>query len=84
MMTNMEMLPPEILKKLYENGDVNNKHREIDGNTQDFMPVLKLFNPCGAATWLITEIEAEGEDMDGNHDYIMFGLCDLGFGSPPR
>lgn len=37
-------------------------------------PVLKLFNPCGAATWLITEID-EHEDM-------MYGLCDLGLGSP--
>jgi len=82
MMTNMKMLPPEILKQLHKNGDANNRHREIDGNTEDFKPVVKFFNPCGAATWLITEIEAEGEDMDGNHDYIMFGLCDLGFGSP--
>lgn len=82
MMTNMEMTPPLLLKKLYDNGDINNKHREIDGNTEDFQPVLKFFNPCGAATWLISEITDQGEDMDGNHDVIMFGLCDLGFGSP--
>ena len=82
MMTNMEMLPAEALKKLYENGETNNKHRGIDGNTEDFQPVVKFFNPMGAATWLISEIEASGEDMDGNHDYILFGLCDLGFGSP--
>jgi hypothetical protein len=42
----------------------------------DPRPVLKLFNPCGAATWLLTELlpEEDGE--------LAFGLCDLGFGSP--
>jgi hypothetical protein len=34
---------------------------------------MKLFNPCGAATWLITEMDPNG---------LMFGLCDLGMGSP--
>ena len=36
-------------------------------------PVVKLFNPTGVGTWLISEID----DND-----IMFGLCDLGMGSP--
>ena len=36
-------------------------------------PVLKLFNPCGDGTWLISEMDADG---------MMFGLCDLGHGSP--
>ena len=39
----------------------------------DRVPVMKLFNPCGAATWLISEID---------EDEIMFGLCDLGMGCP--
>ena len=43
-----------------------------DGNTIDFKPVIKLFNPCGAATWLISEL-----DPDTN---TMFGLCYLGQG----
>jgi len=38
-------------------------------------PVVKLFNPDGAATWLLTDIDPE------NHD-LAFGLCDLGLGSP--
>jgi hypothetical protein len=38
----------------------------------DHKPVVKLFNPVGAATWLLTEIEGD----------IAFGLCDLGMGSP--
>jgi len=36
-------------------------------------PALKLFSPVGAATWLISEID---------ENRIMFGLCDLGHGSP--
>ena len=39
----------------------------------DKKPVLKLFNPCGNQTWLFTEMD-ESE--------ILYGLCDLGFGSP--
>lgn len=38
-------------------------------------PVLKLFSPTGAATWLITSMDPEDEDT-------MFGLCDLGLGFP--
>ena len=37
------------------------------------MPVVRLFSPVGAATWLATEIDADG---------IFFGLADLGFGCP--
>jgi hypothetical protein len=36
---------------------------------------VKLFCPWGAATWLLSEIDPEDED-------IAFGLCDLGFGCP--
>tara|TARA_R110002073_G_scaffold335234_3_gene526699 strand:- start:3935 stop:4312 length:378 start_codon:yes stop_codon:yes gene_type:complete len=38
-------------------------------------PALKLFNPCGVATWLIT-------CMDPDYPDHLFGLCDLGFGFP--
>lgn len=40
----------------------------------DPVPVLKLFNPAGAGTWLITEL---GDDGD-----TLFGLCDLDMGCP--
>jgi len=40
----------------------------------DHIPVVKFFDPAGAATWLITEVL---EDQDS-----LFGLCDLGLGSP--
>jgi len=38
-------------------------------------PALKLFNPCGAATWLIT-------CRDPDYPDHLHGLCDLGFGFP--
>jgi len=37
-------------------------------------PVVKLFNPCGAATWLFSEYDEENK--------ILTGLCDLGMGCP--
>ena len=42
-------------------------------DTSDIKPVVKFFNPCGAATWLISEMDEDG---------MMFGLADLGFGTP--
>lgn len=36
-------------------------------------PVVKLFTPDANATWLLSELDAEG---------IAFGLCDLGLGCP--
>ena len=41
----------------------------------DFHPVVKLFDPCGAATWLLTEIDPDDET-------VAWGLCDLGMGFP--
>lgn len=72
------------------NGDTNNKMignkmklltKEIEaklvkqwGGEKTNKPYLKLFNPCGDATWLITEYDPK--------ERVFFGLCDLGFGSP--
>lgn len=41
----------------------------------DPMPVVKIFNPVGAATWLLCSLDHEDPD-------IASGLCDLGFGTP--
>jgi hypothetical protein len=41
----------------------------------DHQPVVKLFCPDGAATWLISEVDPDNPDS-------LFGLCDLGFGHP--
>ena len=40
----------------------------------DHPPVLKLFSPVGAQTWLVTELADDGDTL--------FGLADLGFGCP--
>ncbi|WP_192180377.1 MULTISPECIES: DUF2958 domain-containing protein [Mesorhizobium] len=40
----------------------------------DHVPVVKLFDPTGPATWLLAELDADGDTL--------FGLCDLGFGFP--
>lgn len=37
--------------------------------------MVKLFNPRGAATWLLTEIELDDHT-------VAWGLCDLGMGFP--
>lgn len=41
----------------------------------DPAPVVRLFDPCGAGTWLLTEMLPDDPD-------ILFGLCDLGLGFP--
>ena len=39
------------------------------GREKDYPPVVKLFNPIGNGTWLVTE---------ANEDGLAFGLADLG------
>jgi len=40
----------------------------------DPVPLVKLFSPIGAATWLATELYPDGDTL--------FGLADLGFQCP--
>ena len=42
----------------------------------DHKPVVRLFNPTGAGTWLLTELDPDHPDDYG------FGLADLGMGFP--
>lgn len=42
---------------------------------QDHPPVVKFFNPCGASTWLCSELDPEDGDT-------LFGLADDGHGFP--
>ena len=53
-------------------------------NNPDPKAVVKFFNPCGAATWYITEGSWQGDPENGNpgEDFIMFGWCDLGMDYP--
>lgn len=62
----MQLITPELREQLLANGERRG---------QDHVPVLKLFNPVGAATWLVSEMDPE------DNDYL-FGLADLGFGFP--
>jgi hypothetical protein len=60
----------EALERQYrEQEPVRGTSREIAHR-----PQAKLFNPIGAATWLLSELEPGTS--------IAFGLCDLGFQCP--
>ena len=61
----MILLTDELRDRLLANG----RRRDVD-----HVPVVKFFNPVGAGTWLITEMEPDGDTL--------FGLADLGFGCP--
>ncbi len=68
----MDLMPDDIRARLLANGATPEE--------TDHLPVVKYFDPCGAATWIITELmppESEGAEPD-----ILFGLCDLGMASP--
>ncbi|MGL4302781.1 MAG: DUF2958 domain-containing protein [Sphingomonas sp.] len=70
----MILLTPELRFALRCN-DINRRAAMRDDKpAPDPVPVLKLFNPLGAATWLATELYGD--------DDTLFGLADLGFGCP--
>lgn len=70
----MILLPPELRFALRAN-DINRRAAAIGGQTEpDPVPVVKFFNPLGAATWIATELYDD--------DDTLFGLADLGFGCP--
>jgi len=56
-----------ILPPLYRTEQIPFEEKEL---------IVKFFNPMGNQTWEIFE----GSEEDG--DWRLFGLCDLGFGSP--
>ena len=60
----MDLLTKSLRERLLANGRCEADH----------VPVVKFFNPVGAATWLFSELDADGDTL--------FGLCDLGFGFP--
>lgn len=71
----MKLLTKEIERKLRANAEATRQAQEAGRDEPDHVPVLKLFNPVGAATWLLTEL-----DLDNPR--LVFGLCDLGLGCP--
>jgi hypothetical protein len=70
----MILLTPEIRLALRANAQAHAAAQREGRTEPDPLPVVKLFNPMGAATWLATGLD---EDDD-----TMFGLSDLGFGTP--
>jgi hypothetical protein len=69
----MKLLNKKIIEELRKNSTTNSYRAAKGQEGEDFKPLVKVFNPRGAATWLFTEIDEHN---------ILFGLCDLGFGYP--
>ncbi|MGJ3648212.1 DUF2958 domain-containing protein [Sphingomonas sp. GlSt437] len=70
----MILLTPDLRYALRANAINRLAALRDDKPEPDPVPVVKLFNPAGAATWLATELD---DDED-----TLFGLADLGFGCP--
>jgi hypothetical protein len=66
-------LTKSLKDQLIKNGKAQEQARQNELDSINFKPVVKFFNPCGAGTWLISEIDANDPDL-------MYGLCDLGMG----
>jgi hypothetical protein len=66
---NAKLLTAEQREKMLANHRANSEREDDDGTK----PVVKLFDPYGQATWLLSELD---------EDNIAFGLCDLGMGFP--
>ncbi len=71
----MKMITQPLRQQLLANGAAQRKAMDAEQDALDFHPVVKLFTPDAQATWLLTELDPEDEDL-------AFGLCDLGLGEP--
>jgi hypothetical protein len=60
------LIPDDLRAQLLRNGETPDA---------DHPPIVKLFDPTGAATWLLSEMLPHDPDL-------LFGLCDLGMGAP--
>lgn len=71
----MKLITHAQHQHLLAHGLANAEHMAAGEDAYDFLPVVKLFCPWSAATWLLSELDPDDED-------IAFGLCDLGMGCP--
>ena len=71
----MTLFPDDILAALAANGRATRKAQDTFKPEPNHVPVVKIFNPYGGSTWLLTESIPDEPD-------ILFGLCDLGVGEP--
>jgi hypothetical protein len=69
----MILVTPELREQLHANDLARREALRRGDPAPDLVPVVRFFNPVGAATWLATELDEDG---------IFFGLADLGFGCP--
>lgn len=70
----MMLLPPDLNRALRANDMVRRAAARDNRPEPDLAPLVKFFNPLGAATWLATELREDGDTL--------CGLMDLGFGRP--
>jgi hypothetical protein len=70
----MALLTETLHQRLLQQGE-QQRARQAQGEDEDLPPVVKLFTPDGAATWLLSELDPDDPDL-------AFGLCDLGLGFP--
>ena len=70
----MRLLTQGQRRRLLQQG-AQQRALQYRDQSEDFPPVVKLFTPDGAATWLLTELDPDDPDL-------AFGLCDLGLGAP--
>ena len=71
----MRLLTSSLQLQLLRNGRLSAQCSRNGRTAPDFLPVVKLFTPDAACTWLLTELDPDDQD-------IAFGLCDLGLGFP--
>lgn len=71
----MKLITSEQQRRLLRNGRWNATRAAEGHEPEDFRPVVKLFCPWSAASWLLAELDPDEPD-------IAFGLCDPGLGSP--
>lgn len=69
------LFPKLIVERLARNGTATRAAQAAGKDEPHHIPVVKIFNPTGGATWLITESDPKNPDQ-------LFGLCDLGMGEP--
>jgi hypothetical protein len=63
----MIIFTAKIIATLAANGRATREEQERNDREIDHKPVLKIFNPCGSQTWLLTESDPDDPDR-------LFGL----------
>jgi len=66
----VSLIPSQLRARLLANGA-----RTASGEDHDPHPVVRLFTPDANASWLLTELDPDEDDL-------AYGLCDLGLGAP--